>query len=153
MRRKWERTLKKRRPAAAKTDTQVSVRITSEFKGRLEQQAQKERRSVANLILKVMEEYLDAQEEQKQAAPMNGAACSRRARLSAGKKLAAAGRRVYNDKKGGFRMPNYDSLVSFRAPSAFKQELERQARKERMSVSALVLRVMREYLEQVREQK
>ena len=84
---------------------------------------------------------------------MNGAACSRRARLSAGKKLAAAGRRVYNDKKGGFRMPNYDSLVSFRAPSAFKQELERQARKERMSVSALVLRVMREYLEQVREQK
>ena len=65
LRRKWGRTLKKRRPAAAKTDTQVSVRITSEFKGRLEQQAQKERRSVANLILKVMEEYLDAQEEQK----------------------------------------------------------------------------------------
>lgn len=48
----------------AKTDTQVSVRMTSEFKLRLEKQAQKEYRSVANLILKVMEEYLDAQEEQ-----------------------------------------------------------------------------------------
>ena len=46
----------------AKTDTQVSVRMTSELKGRLEEQAQKERRSVANLILKVMEEYLEAQE-------------------------------------------------------------------------------------------
>ena len=47
----------------AKTDTQISVRVTNEFKARLEQQAQKERRSVSNLILKVMEEYLDRQEE------------------------------------------------------------------------------------------
>ena len=50
-------------------------------------------------------------------------------------------------------MPKFDSLVSFRVPSAFKQELEIQARKERMSVSALVLRVMTEYLEQAKEQK
>ena len=47
----------------AKTDTQIGLRVTSEFKARLEQQAQKERRSVSNLILKVMEEYLDRQEE------------------------------------------------------------------------------------------
>ena len=46
-----------------KTDTQISVRITSEFKARLERQAEKERRSVSNLIIKVMEEYLDRQEK------------------------------------------------------------------------------------------
>ncbi|MBE6956231.1 MAG: hypothetical protein E7450_02125 [Ruminococcaceae bacterium] len=45
----------------AKTDTQISIRMTSEFKAELEAQAQKERRSVANLVLKVMEEYLEAQ--------------------------------------------------------------------------------------------
>ena len=47
----------------AKTDTQISVRITNELKARLERQAEKERRSVSNLIIKVMEEYLDSQEE------------------------------------------------------------------------------------------
>lgn len=47
----------------AKTDTQISFRVTGEFKERLEAQAQKERRSVSNLILKVMEEYLEAQEK------------------------------------------------------------------------------------------
>ena len=43
----------------AKTDTQISFRVTSEFKARLEAQAQRERRAVSNLILK---EYLDAVE-------------------------------------------------------------------------------------------
>jgi len=47
----------------AKTDTQVSLRVTSQFKARLERQAERERRSVSNLILKVMEEYLERQEE------------------------------------------------------------------------------------------
>ena len=46
-----------------KTDTQISVRITNELKARLERQAKKERRSVSNLIIKVMEEYLDSQEK------------------------------------------------------------------------------------------
>ena len=46
----------------AKTDAQITVRVTSEFKARLEAQAQKEHRSVANLVHKVMEDYL-AQEE------------------------------------------------------------------------------------------
>ena len=47
----------------AKSDTQISMRVTNEFKTRLEQQAEKERRSVSNLIIKVMEEYLDSQGE------------------------------------------------------------------------------------------
>ena len=37
--------------------TQISIRMTSEFKAELEKQAQKERRSVANLVLKVMISY------------------------------------------------------------------------------------------------
>ena len=49
----------------AKTDTQISFRVTQEFKELLEEQAQKERRSVSNLILKVMEEYLEQQNQQK----------------------------------------------------------------------------------------
>ncbi len=48
----------------AKTDAQITMRVTSEFKARLEAQAQKERRSVSNLILKVMEEYLEQQEKE-----------------------------------------------------------------------------------------
>lgn len=46
----------------AKTDAQITVRVTSEFKARLEAQAQKERRSVANLVHKVMEDYLVKEE-------------------------------------------------------------------------------------------
>ena len=49
----------------AKTDTQIGIRVTSEFKAQLEEQAQKERRSVSNLILKVMEEYLQEQQKEK----------------------------------------------------------------------------------------
>ena len=47
----------------AKTDTQISIRMTSEFKIKLEEQAKKERRSVANLVLKVMEDYLESQRQ------------------------------------------------------------------------------------------
>lgn len=46
-----------------KTDAQISFRMTQAFKERLERQAAKERRSVSNLILKVMEEYLDQAEQ------------------------------------------------------------------------------------------
>ena len=49
----------------AKTDAQIGIRVTSEFKARLEAQARKERRSVSNLILKVMEEYLESQREEQ----------------------------------------------------------------------------------------
>ena len=42
----------------AKKDTWVTVRMTSEEKARLEAQAQKESRSAANLIHKVMRDYL-----------------------------------------------------------------------------------------------
>ena len=47
----------------AKTDAQIGLRVTKEFKEQLEVQAQKERRSVSNLILKVMEDYLKEQQE------------------------------------------------------------------------------------------
>lgn len=46
----------------AKTETQLTFRVTYEFKARLEAQAQKEHRPVANLIHKIVEEYLDQQE-------------------------------------------------------------------------------------------
>jgi len=49
----------------AKTDTQISFRVTTEFKELLEAQAQKERRSVSNLILKVLEEYLESENEKE----------------------------------------------------------------------------------------
>ena len=50
----------------AKTDAQIGIRVTSQFKARLERQAERERRSVSNLVLKVMEEYLEQQEEEKE---------------------------------------------------------------------------------------
>ena len=46
----------------AKTETQIGIRVTNEFKARLEAQAEKEHRSVANLIRLVMEAYLEQQE-------------------------------------------------------------------------------------------
>ena len=49
----------------SKTDTQIGFRVTSEFKARLEAQARRERRPVSNLILKVMEEYLEQEEEKE----------------------------------------------------------------------------------------
>lgn len=52
----------------AKTETKITFRVTYEFKARLETQAQKEHRPVANLIHKVMEEYLEQQERQEKQA-------------------------------------------------------------------------------------
>ena len=46
----------------AKTDTQISFRVTSEFKARLEAQAKREHRALSNLITLVLEEYLDRAE-------------------------------------------------------------------------------------------
>ena len=46
----------------AKKDTQITVRMTSEYKARLEAQAQKESRSVANPVHKVMRDYLAKEE-------------------------------------------------------------------------------------------
>lgn len=51
-----------------KTDAQIGIRVTSEFKARLEAQAQRERRNISNLILKVMEDYLE-QVELKEEKP------------------------------------------------------------------------------------
>ena len=46
-----------------KTDAQIGFRVTEEFKTRLTVQAEKEHRSVSNLIIKVLTEYLDQQEK------------------------------------------------------------------------------------------
>ena len=45
----------------AKTETQITIRVTSDMKARLERQAEKERRSVANMVRNVMEDYLKEQ--------------------------------------------------------------------------------------------
>lgn len=42
----------------AKTQTQIGIRVTNDFKARLERQADKERRSVSNLILKIEKHFL-----------------------------------------------------------------------------------------------
>jgi predicted DNA-binding protein len=47
-----------------KTQTQISFRVTNEFKERLEAQAQKERRSVASMVRIVMEDYLTEKENE-----------------------------------------------------------------------------------------
>lgn len=47
-----------------KTETQISFRVTNEFKERLEAQARKERRSVASMVRIVMEDYLAEKESE-----------------------------------------------------------------------------------------
>lgn len=49
----------------SKSETKITFRVTYEFKARIEAQAEKERRPVANLIHKVMEEYLEQQEKKE----------------------------------------------------------------------------------------
>lgn len=45
-----------------KGQTQISFRVTNEFKARLEAQAEKECRSVASMVRIVMEDYLAEKE-------------------------------------------------------------------------------------------
>lgn len=52
----------------AKTDAFIGIRVTSDFKEQIEAQAQKERRSLSNLIVKIIEEYLEQQEKQEKQA-------------------------------------------------------------------------------------
>ena len=47
-----------------KIDAQLGIRVTKDLKSRLEQQARREKSSVSALIVRVMEEYLDAQENE-----------------------------------------------------------------------------------------
>lgn len=47
----------------AKTETQITIRMTNEMKEALEKQAEKERRSVASMVRIVMEDYLEAQKD------------------------------------------------------------------------------------------
>ena len=50
-----------------KTETQVAIRVTNDFKERLEIQAQKERRRVAGMVRIVMEDYLAEKENESKA--------------------------------------------------------------------------------------
>ena len=47
----------------AKTETQITIRVTREMKEALEKQAEKERRSVASMVRIVMEDYLEARKD------------------------------------------------------------------------------------------
>ena len=49
----------------AKSDAQISLRLSKQLKGELTAQAKRERRSVTALILRVMEEYLKNRESEK----------------------------------------------------------------------------------------
>lgn len=49
----------------AKSDAQISLRLSKELKEELTAQAKRERRSVTALILRVMEEYLKNRESEK----------------------------------------------------------------------------------------
>jgi len=51
------------RPGTRKA--QISFRVTDEFKEQLEIRARRERRSVSNLIIKVMEEYLKEEKREE----------------------------------------------------------------------------------------
>lgn len=52
----------------AKTDTQIGIRVTEDFKKRLEHQAELEHRTVSNLITKVLSEYLEQRENAENEA-------------------------------------------------------------------------------------
>ena len=47
-----------------KNDKQIGFRVSEELKRRIEVQAEKEKRSVSNLSIKVMTEYLEQHENQ-----------------------------------------------------------------------------------------
>ena len=51
--------------AMSKNEAQIGVRTTVELKKRLEVQAKKEKRTLSNLIIKILEEYLDREEEKE----------------------------------------------------------------------------------------
>lgn len=51
----------------AKSENQIGFRVTDEFKARLTAQAEKERRSISNLIINVLTDYLDNAEKNKDA--------------------------------------------------------------------------------------
>ena len=49
-----------------KKTEQIGIRVTSEFKQRLEAQAERERRNVSNLIFNVLCDYLASVEEKEE---------------------------------------------------------------------------------------
>ena len=53
----------------AKSDAQISLRLSKKLKEELTAQAKRERRSVTALILRVMEEYLKNRESERLILP------------------------------------------------------------------------------------
>ncbi len=51
-----------------KANAQIGIRVTSAFKISLARQAEREQRSVSNLVVKVLKDYLSRQEEAEQDA-------------------------------------------------------------------------------------
>ena len=51
----------------AKFDAQLGIRVTKDWKSRLEQQARREMCSVSALIVRVMEEYLSSKEKENES--------------------------------------------------------------------------------------
>ncbi len=49
----------------AKSNAQIGLRVAGDLKEKIERQAKKERRSVSNLIIKVMEEYLESHKNEE----------------------------------------------------------------------------------------
>ena len=52
----------------SKADAQIGIRVTSAFKISLAHPAERERRSVSNLVVKVLNDYMSRQEEAEQDA-------------------------------------------------------------------------------------
>ena len=49
-----------------KATEQIGLRVSKTLKTRIEAQAEKERRKVSNLIIKVVEDYLDEQDRKEE---------------------------------------------------------------------------------------
>ena len=59
----------------------------------------------------------------------------------------------YDRKKGGDPVAKSDAQICLRLPKQLKEELTAQAKRERRSVTALILRVMEEYLKNRESEK
>ena len=106
----------------AKTGAQIGLRLTKELKGQLEIQARKERRSVSNLIIKVLGDYLDQLQETPDTPSF------------------------HYKTEGGAYMAKTETQITIRITNEMKEQLEKQAGKERRSVANIVRNLIEDYL-------
>ncbi len=55
--------------------------------------------------------------------------------------------------KGGLYMAKSNAQIGLRLAGGLKEKIERQAKKERRSVSSLIIKVMEEYLESCEDEE